>query len=77
VEHHLEDFSRTDPDPHLFGELPHETVLRRLIGLDLAARELPVPFEVRARLPLRGEKRAIALDDRCGDENGDPPARIR
>jgi hypothetical protein len=35
-----------------------------------------MPFEVRARLALRREKRSVALDDRRRDEDGDPSGRF-
>ncbi len=57
-------------DPELFVQLAHEARLERLAGIDLAARELPQAFEVRALQAAGHQPAAVALDDRRGDDDG-------
>ncbi len=57
-------------DAELFAKLPAQAVFLRLAGLDLPARELPEPREVRALDATRDEVRAITLDDGGGNDDG-------
>ena len=57
-------------DAELLVQLAQEARLQGLARIDLAARELPQPFEVRALQATRHQPAAVPLDDRRGHDDG-------
>ncbi len=68
MEDHFQDLSDFDPDVELFAKFADQTLLGGFVGLELAARELSLVFQVRTGFAASDQNLSVDRHDTGRDD---------